>query len=255
MSLIRLRGGTEYQWDTAGPTLRAREVGVTTDTHRLKVGDGVSAWADLPWVDTFAGLPEGGTVDQLLTKVSGTDFDTAWVTLPRIFRQDTEPTSPDEGDFWVDSDSTPDLPAFIYYQTTTPVAPDEGDFWVDSDSTPDLPAYVYYQAAEPGSPRSGDFWVDSDSTPVTVSTTVHTTAIGYTPSATDWLIVCTATLTVTLPTAVGLTGKELVVKNNGTGTVTVDAYSTQLIDGSLTQILGAADSVTIVSTGTGWVIV
>lgn len=226
MSLIRLRGGTEYQWDTAGPTLSAREVGVTTDTHRLKVGDGVSAWADLPWVDTFAGLPEGGTVDQLLTKVSGTDFDTAWVTLPRIFRQDTEPTSPDEG-----------------------------DFWVDSDSTPDLPAYVYYQAAEPGSPRSGDFWVDSDSTPVTVSTTVHTTAIGYTPSATDWLIVCTATLTVTLPTAVGLTGKELVVKNNGTGTVTVDAYSTQLIDGSLTQILGAADSVTIVSTGTGWVIV
>jgi len=226
MSLIRLRGGTEYQWDTAGPTLAAREVGVTTDTHRLKVGDGVSAWADLPWVDTFAGLPEGGTVDQLLTKVSGTDFDTAWVTLPRIFRQDTEPTSPDEGDFWVDSDSTPDLPAFIYYQ-----------------------------AAEPGSPRSGDFWVDSDSTPVTVSTAVHTTAIGYTPTATDWLIVCTATLTVTLPTAVGLTGKELVVKNAGTGTVTVDAYSTQLIDGSLTQILGAADSVTIVSTGTGWVIV
>ena len=228
MSLIRLRGGTEYQWDTAGPTLAAREVGVTTDTHRLKVGDGVNAWADLPWVDDAGadGLPEGGTVDQLLTKVSGTDFDAAWVTLPRIFRQDTEPTSPDEGDFWVDSDSTPDLPAFIYYQ-----------------------------AAEPGSPRSGDFWVDSDSTPVTVSTTVHTTAIGYTPSATDWLIVCTATLTVTLPTAVGLTGKELVVKNNGTGTVTVDAYSTQLIDGSLTQILGAADSVTIVSTGTGWVIV
>lgn len=199
MSLIRLRGGTEYQWDTAGPTLAAREVGVTTDTHRLKVGDGVNAWADLPWVDDAGadGLPEGGTVDQLLTKVSGTDFDAAWVTLPRIFRQDTEPTSPDEG----------------------------------------------------------DFWVDSDSTPVTVSTAVHTTAIGYTPTATDWLIVCTATLTVTLPTAVGLTGKELVVKNAGTGTVTVDAYSTQLIDGSLTQILGAADSVTIVSTGTGWVIV
>lgn len=228
MSLIRLRGGTEYQWDTAGPTLAAREVGVTTDTHRLKVGDGVNAWADLPWVDDAGadGLPEGGTVDQLLTKVSGTDFDTTWVTLPRIYRQDTEPATPDEGDFWVDSDSTPDLPAF-----------------------------VYYQAAEPGSPRSGDFWVDSDSTPVTVSTAVHTTAIGYTPTATDWLIVCTATLTVTLPTAVGLTGKELVVKNAGTGTVTVDAYSTQLIDGSLTQILGAADSVTIVSTGTGWVIV
>ena len=197
MSLIRLRGGTEYEWDTAGPTLRAREVGVTTDTHRAKIGDGVSAWADLPWVDSFAGLPEGGTVDQLLTKVSGTDFDAAWVTLPRIFRQDTEPTSP----------------------------------------------------------NAGDFWVDSDSTPVTISTAVHTTAVGYTPVATDWLIVCTATLTITLPTAAGLTGKELVVKNNSTGTVTVDGYSTELVDGSLTQILGPADAVSIVSTGTGWVIV
>jgi hypothetical protein len=29
----------------------AREVGVTTDTHRLKVGDGVTEWVDLPYVD------------------------------------------------------------------------------------------------------------------------------------------------------------------------------------------------------------
>ena len=226
MSLIRLRGGTEYQWDTAGPTLRAREVGVTTDTHRLKVGDGVNAWADLPWVDSFAGLPVGGTVDQLLTKVSGTDFDTTWVTLPRIYRQDTEPATPDEGDFWVDSDSTPDLPAFVYYQPT-----------------------------EPGGPNAGDFWVDSDSTPVTISRAVHTTAVGYTPTSTDWLVICTATLTITLPTAVGLTGKEFLIKNAGTGTVTVDADGTELIDGSLTQVLGPADAVSVVSTGTGWVIV
>ena len=226
MSLIRLRGGTEYEWDTAGPTLRAREVGVTTDTHRLKVGDGVLPWADLPWVDSFAGLPVGGTVDQLLTKVSGDDFDTAWVTLPRIYRQDTEPATPDEGDFWVDSDSTPDLPAFVYYQPT-----------------------------EPGGPNAGDFWVDSDSEPVTISRAVHTTAVGYTPGATDWLVICTATLTITLPTAVGLTGKEFLVKNAGTGTVTVDADGTELIDGSLAQVLGPADAVAIVSIGTGWVIV
>lgn len=228
MSLIRLRGGTEYEWDTAGPTLAAREVGVTTDTHRLKVGDGVTAWADLPWVDDAGadGLPPGGTIAQLLVKDSATDFDASWVTLPRIYEQATAPTSPNAGDVWVDSDSTPTPPAYISYQATAPV-----------------------------SPRQGDFWVDSDSAPVTLSTAVHTTAIGYTPTATDWLIVCTATLTITLPTAAGLTGKELVVKNSGTGTVTVDGYSTQTIDGSLTQILGPSDAVTIVSTGTGWVIV
>ena len=133
MSLIRLRGGTEYEWDTAGPTLRAREVGVTTDTHRLKVGDGVNAWADLPWVDAEA-IPDGGTIGQLLVKMSATDQDVAWATLPRIYEQDDEPATPNAGDVWVDSDSTPTPPAYVSYQPTEPVTPRQGDFWVDSDS-------------------------------------------------------------------------------------------------------------------------
>ena len=191
MSLIRLRGGTEYEWDTAGPTLRAREIGVTTDTHRLKVGDGVTAWADLPWVDDAGadGLPEGGTVAQLLVKDSATDFDASWVTLPRIYEQATAPTSPNAGDVWVDSDSTPTPPAYISYQATAPV-----------------------------SPRQGDFWVDSDSAPVTLSTAVHTTAIGYTPTATDWLIVCTATLTITLPTAIKAPPDGVTIVNESSAT-------------------------------------
>jgi hypothetical protein len=32
----------------------AKECGVTTDTHRLKVGDGVTEWVDLPYVDAGA---------------------------------------------------------------------------------------------------------------------------------------------------------------------------------------------------------
>lgn len=51
MSLIRLRGGTEYEWDTADPVLRDREAGVTTDTHRIKIGDGYLPWSLLPWSD------------------------------------------------------------------------------------------------------------------------------------------------------------------------------------------------------------
>jgi hypothetical protein len=51
VTLIRLRGGTEAEWTDANPVIMAREVGVTTDTHRLKVGDGVTEWNDLPYVD------------------------------------------------------------------------------------------------------------------------------------------------------------------------------------------------------------
>lgn len=68
MSLIRLRGGTEYEWDTADPTLSARECGVTTDTHRLKVGDGVTPWSSLPYSDAL------GSTNVPLTAVTG-DYD------------------------------------------------------------------------------------------------------------------------------------------------------------------------------------
>lgn len=171
-------------------------------------------------------LISGGTTSQLLIKDSATDYDVSWVTLPRIYEQDTEPSSPNAGDVWVDSNSTPTPPAYVSYQSTAPV-----------------------------SPSTGDFWVDSDSTPVTLSTAVQTTAVDMSPTATSWLVVCTATLTVTLPTAVGLTGKQLIVKNSGVGTVTVDGDGSELIDGAATQSLSAADSVTVVSTGSGWVIV
>lgn len=54
MSLIRLRGGTEAEWVAANPVLAAKECGVVTDTHRLKVGDGVTEWVDLSYVDDAA---------------------------------------------------------------------------------------------------------------------------------------------------------------------------------------------------------
>lgn len=54
MSLIRLRGGTEAEWTAADPVLAARECGVTTDTHRIKVGDGVTPWSSLAYADAAA---------------------------------------------------------------------------------------------------------------------------------------------------------------------------------------------------------
>lgn len=68
---------------------------------------------------------------------------------------------------------------------------------------------------------------------------------------------CTAgTFTVNLPTAVGNPGRTFTIKNSGTGVITIDASTTETIDGSLTQVLGQRYlSLTVVSDGANWMIV
>lgn len=46
---IHLRAGTQAEWTAANPILEAAEPGYETDTERIKVGDGVTPWADLPY--------------------------------------------------------------------------------------------------------------------------------------------------------------------------------------------------------------
>jgi len=84
MGLIRLRGGTDAEWVTADPVLQSRECGVTTDSGRMKVGNGTDVWTSLPWVqgDTF-------TRDTIVyTSGSLTEFgvDSGAVTIARGFR-------------------------------------------------------------------------------------------------------------------------------------------------------------------------
>ena len=63
------------------------------------------------------------------------------------------------------------------------------------------------------------------------------------------------TFTIDLPTAVGITGQEYIIKNSGGGVVTVDGNGTETIDGALTLALNQYDSYTIVSDGTNWIII
>lgn len=51
---IQIRGGTAAQWTTANPVLMQREMGVETDTRRMKFGDGVTAWASLAYAGQFS---------------------------------------------------------------------------------------------------------------------------------------------------------------------------------------------------------
>ena len=48
-TVIKLRRGTAAQWTSANPVLGAGEVGIETDSQRSKYGDGVTAWATLPY--------------------------------------------------------------------------------------------------------------------------------------------------------------------------------------------------------------
>jgi hypothetical protein len=77
----------------------------------------------------------------------------------------------------------------------------------------------------------------------------------YIATLADTVITCDGTFTVTLPTADGCAGREYNIKNIGTGVITVDANSTETIDGELTQTLDQWDAMAIVSNGTGWLII
>ena len=77
----------------------------------------------------------------------------------------------------------------------------------------------------------------------------------YTVGVNDYLIDITGnTTTVTLPTAVGVNGKNYVIKNRGTGVVTVETASSQTIDGANSKSLNNNDGIEIISDGSNWII-
>jgi hypothetical protein len=79
----------------------------------------------------------------------------------------------------------------------------------------------------------------------------------YTATISDYTIDATSgTFTITLPTAVGITGRVYVIKNSGTGTITIACTSGQTIDLSATKVLNVQYSTYIVqSNGSNWAII
>jgi|SRR5665647_1867851 len=47
INLIQIRRGTAAAWTSANPILSSGECGFETDTGKLKIGDGTTAWATL----------------------------------------------------------------------------------------------------------------------------------------------------------------------------------------------------------------
>ena len=48
-SKIQIRRDTASNWTSADPTLSNGELGIETDTKKLKVGDGSTAWSSLAY--------------------------------------------------------------------------------------------------------------------------------------------------------------------------------------------------------------
>lgn len=69
---IQLRKGTAAAWTSANPTLASGEIGYETDTDKLKIGDGATAWTSLAYYyDPATG---GGVTDHgALTGLSDDD--------------------------------------------------------------------------------------------------------------------------------------------------------------------------------------
>lgn len=99
----------------------------------------------------------------------------------------------------------------------------------------------------------------TDNTPVTLSLT--TVSTDYTLTVADEVVAVDAAngpVTVTLPPAHGLEGKELVIKkvDATVNVVTVDGAGADLIDGQSTQTLIAPqEALSVVSDNNGWMIV
>lgn len=81
----------------------------------------------------------------------------------------------------------------------------------------------------------------------------------YSVAATDGqnvLVLASNTITINLYAVAGNTGKIVTVKNAGSGTITIDASGSETIDGALTQTISAANqSLTLVCTGSAWVLI
>lgn len=82
---------------------------------------------------------------------------------------------------------------------------------------------------------------------------VVTKSANYTATLSDYAILVTGTTTITLPDATVRTGQTHVIKNTGSGIVTVNTTSAQTIDGGSTASLPVQyTSITVTSDGANW---
>lgn len=82
---IQVRRGTASAWTSANPTLSAGEIGFETDTLKIKIGDGSTAWVSL-------GYASGGTSYATTATAAGTTTLTSASAYAQFFTGTTTQT-------------------------------------------------------------------------------------------------------------------------------------------------------------------
>ena len=86
--------------------------------------------------------------------------------------------------------------------------------------------------------------------------TIVSKSAAYTANVNDRVILCTGTWSLTLPQASLANGITLVIKNVSTGTITIDGYGSETIDGATTKVLSTQWSTArITCNGTAWFVI
>ena len=107
----------------------------------------------------------------------------------------------------------------------------------------------------------GNIKIQSDSTGTTqffggLRAPIINVTSTYPITASDSTINATSgTFTITLPSAVDISGRIYIIKNSGAGTITLATTSSQTIDGDLTQDLTEYQSHKVQSNGANWIII
>lgn len=79
---IQFRRGTAAFWTSTNPTLSAREIGIETDTLKMKVGDGSTAWNSLSYASAPGPTgPTGATGNAGATGPTGATGPAGWDDL------------------------------------------------------------------------------------------------------------------------------------------------------------------------------
>ena len=61
-TIFQVRRATSEQWQCRNPILRVGEPGFSIDEGKLKIGDGKTAWNDLPYIG--GNIDEGGVINK-----------------------------------------------------------------------------------------------------------------------------------------------------------------------------------------------
>ena len=81
--IIQFRRGTASEWTSADPTLASGEVGLETDTNKMKIGDGSTAWTSLSYLTTLGAGVLNDISDVVISSAQDGDFlrwnGSAWI--------------------------------------------------------------------------------------------------------------------------------------------------------------------------------